>query len=165
MKWTNRLLISSNNPSVKRLVTFMPPLLRPKRWTEVRFGVSIYALQLLIYVIEQFFKLRASIRAKLEKDGPLPLEVLTPPDSRDQSPIRPSFHRSDDRSARHKSKSPGRWRVIRAVSRATRSVVESVGPNVYGGFRQYTLHSIELADIPLSHDAAGCETRSIHSSP
>lgn len=80
---------------------------------------------------DALFKLRASIRAKLEKDGPLPLEVLTPPESREASPMRPRDRSHDGRSLRHKSQSPGRWRVIRAVSKATRSVAESVRPDVY----------------------------------
>ncbi|CAG7849584.1 SubName: Full=Uncharacterized protein {ECO:0000313/EMBL:CCA69350.1} [Serendipita indica DSM 11827] len=92
---------------------------------------------------EALWKLRAIIRERLERDGPLPPEVLTPPESRDASPMRPRHrsidarHRSISSSrpggmdARRHSKSPGRWRVIRAVSNATRSVVESVRPDVY----------------------------------
>jgi hypothetical protein len=90
-----------------------------------------------------FLKLRSTIRAQLERDGPLPVEVLTPPDSRNASPMRSSSFarpRGNDIAARHKSKSPGRWRVIRAVSRATRSVAESVRPEAYSMWILLFLH-------------------------
>ncbi|KAG8832408.1 hypothetical protein FRC17_001389 [Serendipita sp. 399] len=81
---------------------------------------------------DELFRLRSIIRARLERDAiDLPPEVLTPPDSRNASPMRPRNQSLEARNSRHKSKSPGRWRVIRAVSRATRDVVASVKPQLY----------------------------------
>ena len=102
-----------------------------------------YISSLTVTMPDALWRLRATIRERLERDGPLPPEVLTPPESRDASPIRPRHrsidarHRSISSSrpgidARRHSKSPGRWRVIHAVSNATRSVMESVRSDVYG---------------------------------
>jgi hypothetical protein len=57
-----------------------------------------------------------------ELDGPIPLELLTPPPSRDPSP----------RRLRAKSKSPARWKIMRTISDAVRSVIQRQEPGVYG---------------------------------
>jgi hypothetical protein len=57
-----------------------------------------------------------------ELDSPIPLELLSPPPSRDPSP----------RRLRTKSKSPARWRIMRTISDAVRSVVQRQEPGVYG---------------------------------
>ena len=79
----------------------------------------------LLVLTEAILALRASIREKLAntRDVALPVELLTPPESRCPSPIRPSL--------RHQSKSPGRWRVIRAISSATCSLADSISPSSY----------------------------------
>ena len=84
----------------------------------------IWVLTLFIST-EAILALRASIREKLAstREVPLPIELLTPPESRDVSPIRSPL--------RQNSKSPGRWRVIRAISSATCSVADSIQPSSY----------------------------------
>jgi hypothetical protein len=79
----------------------------------------------LFVLVEAILALRASIREKLAntRDVPLPAELLTPPESREGSPIMTSICR--------KSNSPGRWRVIRAISSATCSVADSIRPSSY----------------------------------
>jgi len=143
----------------------MPQRFPPRRWTEVCLCEFKHTLQLPFNAIDTFIKLRSTIRAKLEKDGPLPPEVLTPPHSRDASPMRLRDHSNDSRSARHKSKSPGRWRVIRAVSKATRSVVESVRPDVYGkAWNEICRYPTGLINAAISYNAPGLQAWPIHSS-
>lgn len=72
-------------------------------------------------------KLEESILESLSgPDSPIPLELLSPPASRDPSP---SMRRLRQKS---KSKSPARWKIMRTISDAVRNVVERSDPGVYG---------------------------------
>lgn len=57
-------------------------------------------------------------------DGSIPPDLLTPPSTREPSP----------RRLRPKSKSPGRWKLMRSISNALQTVLEHNDPGVYGEF-------------------------------
>jgi hypothetical protein len=67
--------------------------------------------------------LEQSILASLSgPDSGIPMELLSPPPSRDPSP----------RRLRAKSKSPVRWRLMRYINDAIRNLMDRKEPGIYG---------------------------------
>lgn len=72
-------------------------------------------------------------------DESIPLELLSPVASREPSPKR----------LRTKSKSPARWEIVRSISDAIQTVLDSRSPGIYGESRVVTVKSISLTLFPL----------------
>jgi hypothetical protein len=92
-------------------------------------------------------KLEESILESLcGPDSPIPIELLSAPASRDPSP----------RRIRPKSKSPARWKIMKSISNAVRSIMDYNDPGVYSTFfHSPVLHhhySQSLLLVPLPHD-------------
>jgi hypothetical protein len=80
---------------------------------------------------EATMELRQSIIDSLSgPDAAIPLELLSPPASREPSP----------RRIRAKSKSPARWKLMLSIGTAVQDVVRRSDPGMYGAFLHFLTH-------------------------
>ena len=74
-------------------------------------------------------------------DSAIPIELLSPPASRDPSPRR---------LRTKKSTSPARWKIMKSISNAVRHVMNRREPGVYGP-DLYPLYPSNSTDLPFGH--------------
>ena len=91
--------------------------------------------------------LEQSILASLSgPDTAIPMELLSPPPSRDPSP----------RRLRAKSKSPVRWKLMRCINDVIRNLMDRKEPGIYGEYasiiQRCLLRLTGVVTVPAPHD-------------